>query len=85
MTVDNANDAFHFSVVTFDYRSDVFFRVEQGEPGFLTKVGSLAGDLQEEPGFAGVGVGFGSVVEGAGLVVFIDQVFDDGTGLIGEG
>ena len=81
MPVDDAEHALDFVGVAIDGGFDSLFWVEEGEPGFLAKVGALAGDLEVEPAEGGVLLFGGGVVKCVGFVVGVDEIFDDGAGL----
>ena len=79
--VNDASHALHLVTVALDGRGDALFWVEEAEPGFLAEIGALAGDLEVQPAKGGVFFFGAVVVEIAGFVVVVDEVFDDGTGL----
>lgn len=55
--------------------------MELAEPPLLSKVGSLSSDLEVTPASGVVLLGKRGVLQGSILVVFFDEIIDDGTGL----
>ena len=80
--IDDAGDTLDLVAVAVDGGLDALLRVEEAEPGFLAEVGALARDLEVQPREGGVFFFQGGVVQGLRLVVLVDEVFDDGAGLV---
>ena len=82
MPIDNTEDALDLVGVTVNGGLNALFRVVGGEPNFLAKVGALARGLEVQPTEGGVFFLGGRVGEVVGLVVGVDEVFEDGAGLV---
>ena len=79
--INDARNALDLVGVAVDGGLDVLLWVEEGEPGFLAKVGALSGGLEVQPGEGGVFFFGGVGVQGLGFIVLVDEVFDDGARL----
>jgi hypothetical protein len=82
--VDDAEDALHLVLVPLDGRRQLLVVVVR-EPAQLPEVGPLAANLEVLPAARRAPLLGGRVVELGVLVVFLDQVVDDGTRLFGRG